>query len=141
MKLQITTPLDVVVDEAEIAAVRAEDGSGGFGILAGHADLLTSLAVSVVSWRRNDGGRRFCAVRRGILSVSGGDTVAIATREAVTGDDLGTLASTVLAHFRADDETERNERVDAVRLHLDAIRQIMIHLRRGPDPAVQAGLR
>ena len=107
MKLRITTPLEVVVDEDGVQALRAEDSSGGFGILAGHADFLTSLAISVVRWKTKDETRRYCAVRRGVLSVDGGQDISIATRDAVLGDDLATLAETVLARFRADIETER----------------------------------
>jgi F-type H+-transporting ATPase subunit epsilon len=131
MRLRITTPLAVVIDEDGVLALRAEDASGCFGILAGHADFLTSVAISVVSWTSADGARRYCAVRRGVLSVSAGRDIAIATREAVTGDDLATLDETVLARFRADIETERAERVDSTRLQLNAIRQIVRHLR--PD--------
>jgi F-type H+-transporting ATPase subunit epsilon len=131
MKLRITTPLEVVVDEDEVQALRAEDASGGFGVLPGHADFLTSLAISVVSWKTKEKARRYCAVRRGVLSVDGGDTIAIATREAVLGDDLATLDETVLARFRADLETQRSERVASTRLELSAIRQIVSHLRGG----------
>ena len=48
MRLLITTPLSVVVDEDGILALRAEDATGSFGILPGHADFLTSLAISSV---------------------------------------------------------------------------------------------
>ena len=58
-------------------------------------------------------------------------TIVVATREAVPGDDLATLDETVLARFRADIETERTEHVESTRLHLNAIRRIMSHLR--PD--------
>ena len=75
--------------------------------------------------------RHYCAVRRGVLSVGGGHDIAVATREAVPGDNLVTLDKTVLARFRADIETERVEHVESTRLHLNAIRQIMSHLR--PD--------
>jgi F-type H+-transporting ATPase subunit epsilon len=131
MKLRITTPLEVVVDEDGVQALRAEDSSGSFGILAGHADFLTSLAISVVSWNTKDEVRRYCAVRRGVLSVDGGQDISIATREAVLGDDLATLDNSVLARFRADIETERSERVNSTRLELSAIRQIVSHLRGG----------
>ena len=72
MRLLITTPLEVVADDDDVAAARAEDDSGGFGILAGHADFLTCLPISIVGWRHADGGRRYCAVRRGVLTVRGG---------------------------------------------------------------------
>ena len=107
MKLRITTPLAVVVDEDGVRALRAEDASGGFGILAGHADFLTSLAISVVGWKTEDETRHYCAVRRAFSASMGGQDISIATREAVLGDDLATLAETVLARFRAEIETER----------------------------------
>jgi len=63
VRLLITTPAFIVIDDPKVAAVRAEDESGSFGILDGHADLLTALTVSVMSWHRADGRQRFCAVR------------------------------------------------------------------------------
>ncbi len=68
---------------------------------------LTALAASVVSWRRIDGARRYYAVRRCVRSVSDGTLVAIATREAVAGDDLDHLEQMVLAGFRDSIEAER----------------------------------
>ncbi|MEJ0047671.1 MAG: hypothetical protein WDN04_17265 [Rhodospirillales bacterium] len=70
-------------------------------------------------------------MRRGVLTVTGGSEVAVATREAVPGDDLATLDAVVLHRFRADIEAERVEHVESTRLQLNAIRQIMRHLR--PD--------
>ena len=128
MKLRIATPLEIVVDEDGVRSLRAEDASGGFGVQPGHADLVTRLALSVVSWTAADGARRHCAVRRGVLSVRGGD-VTIATREAVVGDDLQTLDREVLAGFRAAADLERVERVEGTRLQLSAIRAIVRHLR------------
>ncbi len=133
MKLSIVTPLSVAVEEEGILAFRAEDASGGFGVLPGHADFLTSLAISVVDWKRADGSRHYCAVRRGLLSVRGGNQIAIATREAIAGDDLATLDEIVLNRFRADLEAERTEHVESARLQLAAIRQIMGRLRPGGD--------
>jgi len=129
MRLLITTPTAVVVHARDVVAVRAEDASGCFGILNGHADLLTALTASVVSWRRADERQQFCAVRRGVLSVTGGKSVAIATREAVPGDDLGLLEQVVLAQFRDTLETERATRTASLQLQMKAIRQIVRFLR------------
>ena len=130
MKLRILTPSRVEVDEEGVAALRAEDASGSFGVLPGHADLLTSLGLSVLSWTRADGSRRHCAVRRGVLRVhDGGREVVVATREAVQGDDLAALDRDVLARFQSDLELERGARVQSTRTQLDAIRRIMRHLR------------
>ena len=129
MRLTIVTPLAVVVDE-EIASLRAEDASGSFGVLAGHAPFLTALTISIVSWRKAE-GERFCAVRGGVMTVAGGTAIAIATREAVTGDDLATLDAEVLARFQSDADEERTEHVETVRLQLHAIRRMISRLRPG----------
>ncbi len=129
MRLRIVTPFLIVVDEDRVRALRAEDASGSFGVLSGHADFLTRLAISVVSWKTAGGAQRYCAVRRGILSVTAGRDIAIATREAIPGDDFARLGETVLERFRADSEVERQEHVESTRLQLMAIRQIMRRLR------------
>jgi F-type H+-transporting ATPase subunit epsilon len=128
MNLRIVTPLDVPVDEDGVSALRAEDPSGGFGILQGHADFLTCLVTGVVRWTARDGTQRFCAVRRGQLFVTGGTAISITTREAVIGTDLTALEHNVLARFQADLDTERAEKVSSTQLELRAIRQIVDHL-------------
>jgi len=131
MRLTIITPLSVVIDE-EIESLRAEDDSGSFGILPGHAPFLTALAISIVSWRQ--GAReRYCALRGGALTVSN-DAVAITTREAVVGDDLSHLDRDVLARFMADADAERVEHVETLQLQLDAIRRMVSRLHHGGSP-------
>jgi len=141
MRLLITTPTAVVIDDPDVAAVRAEDESGSFGILSGHADFLTALTVSVVAWRRRDDRHRFCAVRRGVLSVSHGSLVAIATREALVGDDLERLEHVVLAEFRNNIEAERTARTASLQLEMKAIRQIVRYLRPERPGAFEDGGR
>jgi len=133
MTLRIMTPLAIIVD-APASHLRAVDASGSFGILPGHADFLTRLAVSVVSWTAPDDAAHFCAVRGGALTVRAGH-VAIATREAVTGDDLATLDREVLARFRAEMDEERVEHVETTRLHLSAMRQMLARLQPKPRGA------
>jgi F-type H+-transporting ATPase subunit epsilon len=131
MRLLITDPTAIVVDHADVTSLRAEDESGSFGILNGHADLLTALPISVVAWRHADGKLEYCAIRRGVLTVRGGNQIAIATREAQRGDDLDALQASVLTRFRSDAEAERAGRAAATRLHTEAIRRIVDALR--PD--------
>lgn len=138
MRLLITTPTMVVVDDANVVALRAEDESGSFGILNGHADFLTALTVSVIGWHGADGPHRFCAVRRGVLSVSHGSLVAVAARQALVGDDLDHLEHDVLAEFRNTIEAERMARTASMQLQMKAIRQIVRYLR--PErPGVSGG--
>jgi F-type H+-transporting ATPase subunit epsilon len=109
--------------------------------LPGHADFLTALAVSVASWRDNRGAEHHVAVRGGMLEVRDGGSIAIATPEAVAGDDLERLESEVLAKFRRQLVEEQAARTDAQRLYLAAIRQIVRFLRdqRSPTVALTVG--
>ena len=132
LALTIATPLERLVDGAQVLSVRAEDASGGFGILPRHADLLTVLDASVVRWKTQEGETRFCAIDSGVLTVSGGTTVAVACREGRIGDDLETLKAEVLAMRAERADAEKRHRVDAMRLHTRAVRTLM-HLMRGTD--------
>jgi F-type H+-transporting ATPase subunit epsilon len=147
VRLTVTTPLAIVVEADDVAPLRAEDETGAFGILPGHADFLTAPAVSVASWRDDRGAEHHVAVRGGMLEVRGGmlevrggDTIAIASPEAVTGDDLHHLESEVLARFRRQLAEEQAARTDAQRLYLAAIRQIVRFLRMEQAPSMLAGL-
>ena len=131
MRLTIVTPLSIVVDES-IDSLCAEDASGSFGVLTGHAPFLTALTISIVSWRCT-GTERFCAVRGGVLTVANGTNIAIATREAVIGDDLATLDDDVLARFQSEAEAEKVEHVETMRLQMNAIRQMISRLRPGAN--------
>lgn len=132
LHLTIATPEAAILDAPAVAAVRAEDDSGSFGVWPGHADLITALPPSVVQWRGADGVWRFCAVRGGVLTVHGGDRVAIAAREAHVGDRLDTLAADIRQAREADTEATRRASVDATRLHAVAVRRLMACLVRDP---------
>ena len=129
MKLRITMPTALVTELDDVLHVRAEDASGAFGILRRHADFLTVLETSVVSWRRANGVEGHCAGRGGILTVRGGERIAIATREAVLGDDLVHLESEVLEAFRRKTIEEQSARAGSARLQLAAMRRIFDYLR------------
>lgn len=137
MKLRITMPTAVVIDLDDVDHLRAEDASGAFGILRRHADFLTVLETSVVSWRRSSGAERYCAVRGGVLTVRGGERIAIATREAVPGDDLVHLEAEVLAAFRRKSAEDESARAGSTRLQFAAVRRILDYVR----PERDAGTR
>lgn len=139
MRLTVTTPLMTVVEADGVAHLRAEDETGAFGILPGHADFLTALAISVASWRDDRGAEHHVAVRGGMLEVRGGSTIAIASPEAVTGNDLHRLESDVLGRFHRQLAEEQAARTDAQRLYLAAIRQIIRLLRTERAPSTPGG--
>ncbi len=134
IRLIVTTPTAIAVDESSVCHVRAEDPSGAFGIEPGHADLLTTLSICVVRWRDAGGPEHYVAVRGGVLRIREGKVVEIATREAVVNDDLEHLRSEILARMAHNLEAERSARSGVLSLEQAAIRQIYRYLRPTDRP-------
>jgi F-type H+-transporting ATPase subunit epsilon len=122
MSLTIATPASLLVDATDVRSLRAEDMSGAFGVLPGHANLLTVLPPSVVRWTKSSEATFYCALSGGVLAVSGGDRVAIACRRGTVGDDLAALEAAVAAERSAELDADRRARVEQTLLHARAPR-------------------
>ena len=138
IRLTIATPSTLLVDVDDVRSLRAEDASGAFGVLPGHADLLTVLPPSVLRWTRGDGPPRYCALNGGVLTITGGDRVAVACRRGALGDDLEKLQAEVAAQRAAELDADRRAKVEQTRLHAQALRQLMRYL-RGDGHALGGG--
>lgn len=132
LTLTVATPSTVWFDAVEIVSLRAQDESGSFGIRVGHADFVTLLTPSVVRWTCADGVTHYCAVDGGVLLVSGGVQVSIACREAIPGDSLDSLEAGVRSRHADEDDAARRARVEQLRLHARAVRQMLSYLRPRP---------
>jgi F-type H+-transporting ATPase subunit epsilon len=135
MKLLVTTPMSIIVDATNVRHVRAEDETGSFGILPGHANFVTALTVSVITWRDDLDDLHQVVVRGGVLTVRHGTLVEIATRQAVGEDTFHQLGQAVLQQFRREEQAEEASRVSATRLHLATIRQLQRYLESGRQTA------
>lgn len=139
LHLSIATPASVLFDSAQVVALRAEDETGSFGILPGHAAFLTVLVPCVLRWHGADGFPHFCAIKQGVLRVSGGREVTIACREGVLGDSLDLLEAQVRTARAAQLDAVRRARVDETRLHAQAVRQLLHYLRPSAGTAHEGG--
>jgi F-type H+-transporting ATPase subunit epsilon len=128
LRLVVSTPTRLLVDEPKTVSVRAEDQSGSFGILPGHANFVTSLAPCVLRWRL-EGDEKYCAVRGGVLSVRDGRQVSVACRHGVLGSELDKLEMDIRAAAVAQAGVESRARVEQARLHAYAVRQLLRYLR------------
>jgi F-type H+-transporting ATPase subunit epsilon len=137
MKLVITTPISLAVDADDVAYVRAEDETGAFGILPGHADFITTLAISVITWKSGDERLHHVAVRGGVLIVREGRSVEVVTREAVGEDTLEALGEAVLDRMRKEEQEGQSSRFASARLEIAALRQLQTYLATGRGRMVQ----
>ncbi len=140
MRLRILTPSSIVVDDGEVVSIRGEDATGSFGVGERHAEFVTLLAISVLSWRNASGKEHRAAVRGGVLRIERGGLVEVATREAVVGDDLRDLDDKVVARLREAASTEARERTRAAQLDAAVVRQIDLYVRgRRPHGSMRLG--
>lgn len=131
LRLTIATPSGLLVDSPDVLSLRAEDATGSFGILPGHADFLTVLVPCVLRWKTAGGAHRYCAVTGGVLRVVDGKQIAIACRRGELGDTLDTLEAQARAARESRLDAARRARVEQTRLDAQAIRQILRYLRPG----------
>lgn len=115
----------VIVDARGVLSLRAEDASGGFGLWPGHADFLTVLGVGVVSWKDRAEHWHHCAVRRGVMTLTHGAELSIATREAIPGDDLDQLENEVLAQLIQRQQSEDASRRQVRQLEVRTLRELI----------------
>lgn len=133
LKLIVTTPLQIVLQEDAVISLRAEDASGDFGIRPGHTDFLTVIDAGVMRWRTAEGPWRYCALRGGIFSVTGGNEVRVACREAIISDNLASLRPRVAAARKEALDESRRARAQGVKLYAHAVRRLMHELAAGGD--------
>ena len=84
LHLRVVTPLRVVVDAA-VDAVTVPGALGALGILPGHAPLLASLAIGVLSYRVDSHEHRL-AVMKGFVEVRGNTVTVLADRAELPGE-------------------------------------------------------
>lgn len=139
MRLLIATPFALLIDVNDVKAIRAEDPTGSFGVLPGHADFLTVLTTSVVSWRLSSGKEHFLVLRGGTMRVHGGNRVEIATRQAVDDDALSRLGPAVLDKLFQEEELVKEERVSTTALQAAAMRSLERYLRSSGPALFKSG--
>lgn len=143
MILKIVLPHAVLL-EREVSKVTAEAHDGSFTMLERHIDFVTVLVPGLLSFVPVPGssgeqpaGERppgeqgsagtdevFLAVNGGTL-VKRGQYVNVSTREAVEGEELGTLREAVDRRFLQVDERERKARSALSKMEADFARRFL----------------
>jgi F-type H+-transporting ATPase subunit epsilon len=94
--------------------------------------VLTVIDAGVMRWRGAEGPWRYCALRGGVFSVTGG-AVRVACREAIVSEDLTSLQARVSAARKEALDESRRARAQGVKLYAHAVRRLMHELAAGGD--------
>ncbi|CAA6810632.1 MAG: ATP synthase epsilon chain (EC [uncultured Sulfurovum sp.] len=97
MKLEIVTPEGVIFDD-EIKQVTVPGGEGEFGVLAGHAAIVSLLASGVITIERKDGREVQVAINGGYIKVEEEKTLCMVDGAvALSGEDTNLAKNIALA--------------------------------------------
>lgn len=120
--LEVALPTELILTTS-VVKVTAEGTHGLFTLLPNHIDFVAILVPSILTYDEGEHQEKHLAVDAGIL-VKCGDTVTVATTEAVTGE-LETLAETVEQRYRHLNEQQRETQAVLTRLEAGFLRGLM----------------
>jgi F-type H+-transporting ATPase subunit epsilon len=123
MTLKVRLPAEVLFEE-EVTRIRAEAENGWFGLRPKHVDFVTALVPGVLTFEPAGKPEEYLAIDRGVL-VKCGAEVAVSTRQAVRGTNLGELKQEVERQFLVQRERERAARVLESKLEADLVRRLL----------------
>jgi len=97
LKLEIVTPEGVIFDD-EVKQLTVPGGEGEFGILAGHAAVVSLLTSGVITIDRKDGREVQVAINGGYIKVEEEKTLCMVDGAvALSGDDTDLAKNIALA--------------------------------------------
>ena len=129
MRLRILLPAAILLDQSA-AKVNAEGRDGHFCLLPNHIDFISILVPGLFSYEDDQGRETFLAVDEGVL-VKVGPEVMVSSRDAVEGEDLGTLERTIQEKFGVVDEREKTELSAVAKIEANFVRRFLELQRHG----------
>jgi F-type H+-transporting ATPase subunit epsilon len=107
----------------EVVSFVGEDASGGFGILAGHARLMTALLFGLARFRRADGRWHYLALP-GALLYFVNDELSISTRRYLLDDDYERISAELQEELLAEEEGLRVMKESLHRMEEELLRRM-----------------
>ena len=107
----------------EVVSFVGEDASGSFGILAGHARLMTALLFGLARFRRADGHWRYLAFP-GALLYFVNDELSISTRRYLLDEDYGRISAALQEQLFAEEEDLRIMKESLHRMEEELLRRL-----------------
>ncbi len=113
-----------------ITSFVGEDASGSFGILAGHARLMTSLVFGLARFRVEDQPWQYLAMPGGMLYFVDNE-LSISTRRYLKDDDYENISYGLQKQLLAEEEDLREMKQSLHRMEEEILRRMRDASRRG----------
>ena len=120
MHLQDATHAEVVGD---VTAFVAEDSSGSFGILAGHARMMASLSFGLARFKIRSSDWRYLALP-GALLYFHDDTLVLSTRHYVIDADYRRISAVLREQLSAEEAEIKSVKESLHRMEEEALRRM-----------------
>lgn len=106
-----------------VRSLVARDRSGSFGVLAGHARMITLAQPGLLRLLRGSNGWEYAAHAGGLLYALGSE-VFLCTSRFLTGTDYNGLRGTLEGELRAERESLKIQRSNVARIEEEMMRRL-----------------
>ena len=106
-----------------VTSLVARDRSGSFGVLPGHARMITLIEAGLLRFRRGGETWEYVACASGLLYVLGVE-VRLCTSRFLTGTDYGRLSEALEAQLRAEQDALKSQRSSVARMEEEMVRRL-----------------
>jgi F-type H+-transporting ATPase subunit epsilon len=100
-----------------------EDGSGSFGIQAGHARIMTSLSFGLARFRKEAGAWQYLALPGALLYFEG-EVLTLSTRHYVIDDDYQRISDVLQDKLLAEEEELKTLKESMHRMEEEALHRM-----------------
>jgi len=100
-----------------------EDASGSFGILAGHARMMTTLVVGLARFRVGDDAWQYLALPGGVLYFAD-DTLTLSTRRFLLGGDYTRISVELEQQLVAEEQALRTIKSSLHRMEEEILKRL-----------------
>jgi F-type H+-transporting ATPase subunit epsilon len=100
-----------------------EDASGSFGILAGHARLMTTLVIGLARYRVGDGDWQYLALPGAVLYFDR-DLLTLCTRHYLQDADYTRISNALQQELLAEEETLHSVKESLQRMEEDVLKRL-----------------
>jgi F-type H+-transporting ATPase subunit epsilon len=120
LKLQDATHAEEI---SGVSSFVGEDVSGSFGILAGHARLMTTLVIGLARYRVGDGAWQYLALPGAVLYFER-DLLTLCTRHYLQDADYTRISKSLQQELLAEEETLHSVKESLQRMEEDVLKRL-----------------